>query len=105
MANYYQQDFEQQYKSLNQNQSANPQTLLNQLNPTAVLLQSVYISDNHAPLGEKDTLISADNGSDYDAVHQRYHPMMRNFQQTFGYYDVFLPMLKRAILSTASLRS
>ena len=94
LASYYNNDFEQQYKSLNQGQSSNPSSILNALSPEAVLLQSVYISDNKAPLGEKDSMISANNGSTYDAVHNRYHPMMRNFQQTFGYYDVFIAEAK-----------
>lgn len=91
---YYANDFEQQFKRLNQNQSAQPNALLDQLSPQAQLLQSVYISENKSPLGEKDAMISAGNGSEYDAVHKRYHTMMRHFQQTFGYYDVFIAEAK-----------
>ena len=30
------------------------------------------------------------DGSDYSKVHARYHPILRNFLEKFGYYDIFL---------------
>ncbi|WP_168797756.1 methyl-accepting chemotaxis protein [Aliishimia ponticola] len=54
------------------------------------VLQRVYITDNPHPTGEKDKLTVAGNGSDYDALHARYHPYFHRLQQTMGYYDVFL---------------
>ena len=87
---YYVSEFDQQFASLNLNKSSNPTALLNHISPAATLLQASYIANNPAPLGQKDTLISVGNGSEYDAVHSHYHPMMRTFQQNFGYYDVFI---------------
>ncbi len=53
-------------------------------------LQDQFIATNPNPTGQKDRLDEADDGSAYSAVHSFYHPLMRNFQQGFGYYDVFL---------------
>ncbi len=38
----------------------------------------------------KPDLIDAKDQSDYSQVHAQYHPMFRQYQQTYGYYDVFL---------------
>lgn len=91
---YYTNEFDTQFKSLNQGSSSNAAALLQKVSEEAKLLQSVYISNNKAPLGEKDTLVSTQDGSEYDRVHTRYHPMIRNFQRTFGYYDVFIADVK-----------
>lgn len=53
-------------------------------------LRTHYISDNPYPAGEKQKLGAADDGSDYSAAHQRFHPWLRQFLETRGYYDVFL---------------
>jgi methyl-accepting chemotaxis protein len=53
------------------------------------ILQSRYIAENPFPTGEKSSLPTA--GIDrYDEVHGKYHPVIRAFQQRFGFYDVFL---------------
>ena len=53
-------------------------------------LQHKYIAANLHPLGKKDALDAADDSSDYSAAHRKYHRIMRNFLQKFGYYDLFL---------------
>ncbi|MEM8797718.1 MAG: cache domain-containing protein, partial [Pseudomonadota bacterium] len=58
-------------------------------NPTTAL-QAAYITDNPNPTGEKDKLYDAGTGSDYDAVHARYHPWFHKLQKDEGFYDVFL---------------
>lgn len=57
--------------------------------PTTTL-QTAYITENSHPTGEKDKLYDAGTGSDYDAVHAKYHPWFHKLQQDEGYYDVFL---------------
>ena len=42
------------------------------------------------PVGEKDNLDKADDGSDYSSFHRQYHPWFRQFQRERGYYDIFL---------------
>lgn len=53
-------------------------------------LQAAYIDNNPHPIGEKHLLDMAPTGTQYDAVHGRYHPWFRDLQQMSGYYDVFL---------------
>ncbi len=53
-------------------------------------LQKLYIHDNPYPLGEKDNLATAGDGSPYSEVHARYHYWLRHFLVHRGVYDVFL---------------
>ena len=53
-------------------------------------LQNAYINQNPYPLGEKDNLNKANDGSTYSAFHELYHPRLRHFLKTRNYYDVFL---------------
>ncbi len=53
-------------------------------------LKRAYINENPNPLGEKHKLTSADNGTDYDAVHAAHHPYFRAHLEQNGYYDIFL---------------
>jgi PAS domain S-box-containing protein len=53
-------------------------------------LQDRYIASNPNPTGEKYLLSAADDGSDYSRVHQKYHPIIRDYLEKFGYYDIFL---------------
>jgi methyl-accepting chemotaxis protein len=53
-------------------------------------LQRAYIDANPHPLGQKDKLAQADDGSAYSAVHAELHPWLHLVQRLNGYYDVFL---------------
>jgi methyl-accepting chemotaxis protein len=53
-------------------------------------LQHLYISGNPFDVGSKQLLDASQAGTGYDVVHQRYHPLFRNFLERFGYYDLFL---------------
>lgn len=55
----------------------------------ALLLQDQYIASNPHPTGKKSLLDGADNSA-YSEVHKIYHPLLRNFLEKFGYYDIFL---------------
>lgn len=54
------------------------------------VLQYLYLANNPNDTGYKDLLDNAEDGSTYSQVHARYHPILRDFLQKFGYYDVFL---------------
>jgi class 3 adenylate cyclase len=58
--------------------------------PAARYLQYHYIAANPQPVGKKQLLDAAADGSDYSRLHARYHPIFRNIIQKFGYYDMFL---------------
>ena len=53
-------------------------------------LQKQYITENPNPLGEKEKLDYAADGSEYSVVHRKHHPFFRTFLQQRGYYDIFL---------------
>ena len=55
-----------------------------------LIFQHDYISGNPHPTGSKSLLNETKDGSDYSKVHARYHPILRNFLEKFGYYDIFL---------------
>ncbi|MEM7727797.1 MAG: methyl-accepting chemotaxis protein [Pseudomonadota bacterium] len=53
-------------------------------------LQSAYIKNNPHPVGSKENLNKAPDGSAYSDVHAAYHPFFRTLLQDRGYYDIFL---------------
>ncbi|MEO1236758.1 MAG: methyl-accepting chemotaxis protein [Planctomycetota bacterium] len=55
-----------------------------------VILQSWYIADNPHPVGEKLNLDAHDAVCTYNVWHGKYHPQVRRFLESFGYYDIFL---------------
>lgn len=54
------------------------------------ILQSWYISDNTHPVGEKLNLDRAEAETDYNTAHAHFHPKVRDYLESFGYYDIFL---------------
>lgn len=88
--NYYKNHYDKKFKHLNNNQSSNPEVLINGLNNTSIEMQYQYISNNPAVLGEKDKMIRADQANSYNQYHEKYHPSINQYQQKFGYYDIFL---------------
>jgi class 3 adenylate cyclase len=53
-------------------------------------LQHHYIAANSAPYFKKDSLDDPHDGSEYSALHRKYHPLFRNLAHTFGYQDLML---------------
>jgi PAS domain S-box-containing protein len=54
------------------------------------LMQSIYIAGNPHPTGFKHLLDNPGDGSSYSQAHELYHPVIRDFLERFGYYDIFL---------------
>ncbi len=90
LAIYYQDDFSSAYQQSNNGLQPDVRSLVEGLDPLTVALQYHYISTNPNPLGEKDRLDRAPDRSLYSESHQMYHPIIRNYLKTFGYYDIFL---------------
>ncbi|WP_444454617.1 methyl-accepting chemotaxis protein [Rhodobacter capsulatus] len=53
-------------------------------------LQNTYIDKNPNPVGEKNRLVSAGDGSVYDALHADLHPGLAKRLSERGFYDIFL---------------
>jgi len=69
----------------------------------AVVAQYNYISNNNNGLGKKGNLMKAEDGSYYSRAHAIYHPAIRTFMESYGYYDVFMadPETGNVFYSTA----
>ncbi len=87
---YYRQQFGAEYSRRNPGEEADPNRLMAGLDATGLGMQYRYIGANANPLGSKDRLYDADDGTTYSAWHAYYHPFFRDFLERFGYYDIFL---------------
>lgn len=87
---YYSGDFSNEYRNQNSGKSPGIDRLFKPLDDDSVVLQYKYIKANAHPLGSKHLLDSADDNSRYSLVHGKVHPIIRNYLDKFGYYDIFL---------------
>lgn len=90
LKNYYSNEFDKLFKERNNSVSANMDQLMSSISDNALFLQQDYIAANSNPLGSKDALAKTGNNSAYDLLHQEYHPTLRKYLQTFGFYDIFI---------------
>jgi methyl-accepting chemotaxis protein len=87
---FYTEQFGEKYQQLNAGSDLDMQALVSGLSDNAVAMQSLYISDNPNPLGEKQKLEAADDRSTYSIWHKSYHEQIKHFLDTYGYDDVFI---------------
>ncbi len=87
---YYTQQFTKEYNKRNINGLSHINSLLGKLDDVAIEMQYHYIQNNPHPLGSKDALLVAKDGSQYSNYHKLYHSHIRDFLNKFGYYDIFL---------------
>lgn len=64
------------------------------------ILQYLYTASNPNESGSKHLLNDAGDNSSYSATHAAYHPIIRNYLDRFGYYDIFLVDLDGNIVYT-----
>ena len=86
---YYQNEFGEKYEE----KTGVKPPLKKQIMPLdedSIYLQYQYISNNINPLGEKENLDAASDGTTYSQLHGKYHPQVRSYLRKFGYYDIFL---------------
>jgi len=89
LSTYYTSEFSNEY--MRQTENEPPTTIfLENLSDSSAYLQYLYIRKNENPLGSKELLNAADDGSSYSAAHSLYHPIFRNFLKRLGIYDFFL---------------
>ena len=86
---YYQNEFGQKYEEKTGEKPPLKKQML-PLDKDSIYLQYQYISNNENPLGEKENLDAARDGSTYSKLHAKYHPVVRSYLRKFGYYDIFL---------------
>lgn len=86
---FYRDQFDTKFRRLN-NDAGSDLAALTRLSRDAAALQYLFISNNDAALGEKDAMVQAPESSPYNDIHTRIHPVIREYQRKFGYYDIFL---------------
>ncbi len=88
VSGYYDSSFNREYQQHNDG-GANTSGLVPS-DPSAIIAQYYYIANNPNPLGSKESLDQADDGSAYSLVHNIFHPVIRSYLKEFEYYDIFL---------------
>ena len=86
---YYTNEFGAEYTKI----TGNKPDLRSQMKPLdldSIYLQYQYISNNPNPLGSKEDLDAAPDGSTYSKLHAKFHPIVRSYLRKFEYYDIFL---------------
>ncbi|MFO0876672.1 MAG: adenylate/guanylate cyclase domain-containing protein [Gemmataceae bacterium] len=88
LRNYYEKEF---LPRLSSNIDGEPllETYLPHRNASRYL-QYHYLATNPHALGEREKLDTAADGSEYSAVHQKYHPYFRRYMARFGFRDILL---------------
>jgi len=87
---YYSEDFASLYEKRNNQALSRPLSLVDTLSANSKSLQYDFIAGSSFPIGEKDSLRSLANGTDYAELHDQYHDYFRTFLKEFGYYDIFI---------------
>lgn len=90
LENYYNNEYGEEYKRRNLQQAFDTESLLAPLPRRELYFQNLYISGNPNPLGSKDLLNNAGDGSEYSDLHEKYHPVFKAYLNRFKLYDIFL---------------
>src|SRR5688572_11233909 len=90
LAKYYTGDFMAEYQKRNTGRMVDMASTVANLPDLTMNLQYQYIAANPHPLGSKNNLDKADDGSRYSELHGALHPYLRTALKQFGLYDIFL---------------
>jgi methyl-accepting chemotaxis protein len=90
LAKYYTGDFLAEYQKRNNGRTVDMAPTVASLPDIAMNLQYQYIAANPHPLGSKNNLERANDGSRYSEIHGAIHPYLRTALAQFGLYDIFL---------------
>src|SRR6188768_755485 len=90
LAKYYTTEFSGEFGRRNTGKVINMADTAAGLPDLAMNLQYQYIAANPNPLGSKNNLDRANDGSRYSELHGAIHPYLRTALRQFGLYDIFL---------------
>jgi methyl-accepting chemotaxis protein len=90
LAKYYTGDFMQEFEKRNTGRKVDMAGMVADLPDLAMNLQYQYIAANPHPLGSKNNLERANDGTRYSELHGALHPFLRTALRQFGLYDIFL---------------
>ena len=101
LARYYGGEFAWTFMQRNPGREFEPASLIEALDPAAVLMQSLFISENPHPLGEKYKLVEVEEDGarsaalkQYNRTHQKYHEQFVHFMNNHGYQDILIADVK-----------
>ena len=86
---YYVDEFAVEYEAQNGRQPPIDQ-YYDMLDDDSIVLQYYHIQTNPNPLGSKHIMDRASDESHYSDLHDKFHPIVREYLELFGYYDIFL---------------
>ncbi|WP_275096298.1 methyl-accepting chemotaxis protein [Sedimenticola hydrogenitrophicus] len=87
---HYNGAFLDEYRKQNGGATIEAGRWLDKLSGAGITLQHAYIAANPNPLDEKSKLITPEDGSLYEVMHKRFHESLKDYQERFGYADIFL---------------
>ncbi len=90
LSTYYRNEFTEEYKTRNFGAVPPIAKMFDSLDADTIALQYHYIRANNHPLGSKHLLDAPEDSSQYSRLHSQVHPVIRNYLEKFGYYDIFL---------------
>lgn len=90
LTSYYQRHLIDPLDEISTESLPKARDLVNNLTPQVVALQQAYLVDNPYPMGEKGAYQTSGQLPQYDQAHQAIHPYLRDVQEKFGYYDIFM---------------
>ncbi len=93
LRNYYEKEFAVEYNKKSE-KSVDAGKILDQLSDRERFFQYLYIADNENPLGSKHLKIDQGKAGAYDTAHKTYHPILKEYLETFGLYDIFIVDIK-----------
>lgn len=96
VAEYYHEQFASLYKSRNNKELNDVETLYDSLSSKSTALQYDFIAGSRHSIGEKDLLSDLGNATSYSEAHNQYHEFFRQFLIEFGYYDIFIVDIESA---------
>ena len=87
---YYAAEFAPLYSKQNNGDAFDVRPYIDALGPRGAMLQDSYLRENPNPVGSKQRLDAADDGSAYSRAHAALHPIFREMLERYGVYDIFL---------------
>lgn len=91
ISQFYQKDFVAKYKE-QQHGLPEPQgqEMFKSMDGAALVAQVNFIVNNPEPSGQKNKMLRSKSGGPYSDVHQKHHPSLNYYIETYGLYDLFL---------------
>lgn len=88
VAQYYNQEFRPRLQDAGQTYRGAQAYIPSQ--PQGKVLQDWYIASSPYGVGEKLNLSRAESDHRYNQLHETYHPVVRQYLESFEFYDIFL---------------